>query len=131
MHPTSPANIHAIDNVRLQELLRAGIPLVDVRRPEEWRHTGIVPESCLLTFFDARGDSDPGAWLRQLTALLPPGDTLALICRSGYRSGLIAEFLAETGLYRTLYNVREGILGWLEEGLPVAAAESAVLPRSA
>ena len=131
MHSTTPASVIAIDNIRLQELLRTGIPLIDVRRPEEWRQTGIVAGSHLLTFFDARGDSDPGAWLRQLATLLPPGDTLALICRSGYRSGLIAAFLAETGVYRTLYNVRAGILGWLGAELPVAVAESAALPRSA
>jgi rhodanese-related sulfurtransferase len=113
-----------VDNARLQELLDAGVVLVDVRRPEEWHATGIVAGSRLLTFFDRHGHSDPAAWLRQLAEFSPPGAPLALICRTGHRTGMICDFLLETTGYRTLYNVAGGIHGWLAEKRPVAAVES-------
>ena len=112
-----------IDNAQLQELLRQGVALVDVRRPEEWQATGVVEGSHRLTFFDRNGQSDPSAWLWLLKKIVQPGDPLMLICRSGHRTGIICEFLhAETG-YKTLYNVAEGIMGWLAEGLPVVKVE--------
>ncbi len=122
MNQTASGRIVAIDNDTLRELLAAGVPLIDVRRSEEWRATGIVPGSRLLTFFGPDGECAPAAWLKRLAAMVPAGSPLALICRSGHRSGLIAPLLLEAGMAPTVYDVREGILGWLGAGLPVEPA---------
>jgi len=119
MPRTRTPQIVPVDNLRLRQLLAAGVPLVDVRRAEEWEATGVVPGSRLLTFFGPQGECDTAAWLRRLATLVPTGSPLALICRSGYRTGLIAPLLLEVGLAPMVYDVREGILGWLEAGLPV------------
>ena len=114
-----------VTNATLQQLLEVGVPLIDVRRPDEWQATGMVPGSRPLTFFDARGECDPAAWLQALAEQVPPGEPLALICRSGQRTGRIAAFLQQTRAYPTIYDVNQGILGWLGENLPVAAAAAA------
>ena len=48
-----------INNSELKELLKKGVRLIDVRRPDEWKETGIVKGSHLLSFFDGRGRVNP------------------------------------------------------------------------
>jgi hypothetical protein len=44
-----------LDNGQLKTLLEQGVPIYDIRRPEEWRQTGVIEGSRLLTFVDAGG----------------------------------------------------------------------------
>src|SRR5210317_2107696 len=44
-----------LDNGHLKTLLEQGVPIYDIRRPEEWRQTGVIEGSRLLTFVDAGG----------------------------------------------------------------------------
>lgn len=118
-----PGKVSQIDNARLKSLLEQGVAIVDIRRPEEWRMTGIVAESHLLTFFDEDGGNDPAAWLALLKPLVLSGEPLILICRTGYRTNLICELLVETTEYQELYNVADGILGWIAEGFPVTTVQ--------
>ena len=108
-----------MDNQGLTELLQRGGALVDIRGEAEWLQTGVVEGSQLLTFFAPDGSSEPLAWLEKLTQLVPADQPLALICRSGYRTGLICDFLLEVTDRPEIYNLTAGILGWLADGLPV------------
>lgn len=102
------------------QLIQAGAAIIDVRRPEEWLSTGVVAEAVRLTFFDSAGGSEPLTWLDSLKSVIAPGQDLVLICRSGRRTALICEFLLEVTTGCRLYNVSDGMLGWLAAGLPVA-----------
>lgn len=104
-------------------LLKMGAAIVDIRRQEEWQLTGIVAGSELLTFFDAHGQSQPEEWLRQLNALVPGDRPLVLICRTGHRTSLICEYLVEVTSRAEIYNVSDGIFGWLRAGLPVVSLD--------
>ena len=108
-----------IDNARLSFLLEQKVAIVDVRRPEEWATTGVVDGSLLLTFYDDQGNCDLRSWLTTLQPLALPDKPLILICRTGYRTGLIGELLLEQSSYQQLYNVTDGILGWIDDGYPV------------
>ena len=48
-----------VDNAALKALVDDGVKIVDVRRPDEWRRTGVIPGSALLTAFDAGGRFNP------------------------------------------------------------------------
>lgn len=106
-----------VDNQGLKTLLAQGVPLYDVRRPEEWRKTGVVEGSRLLTYVDARGRLNPEL-LPRLQAEVPKDAPIALICRTGNRTDRLARELAELG-YTRVYNVRDGITRWIAEGNPV------------
>lgn len=114
-------SLRQISSRAVPSFLREGAALVDVRRPEEWQQTGIVAGSILLTFYDAQGGSRPQQWLKELDRRVPCEQPLLLICRSGYRTGLVGEFLLENSTRELVYNVADGIYGWLAAGLPVAA----------
>lgn len=110
---------HQVMSRDLPSLLQQGAVLVDVRRSEEWQMTGVVVGSQLLTFFDAEGNCQPEQWLVQLERMIPADQPLVLICRTGYRTTLICEMLLEMSGRIDIYNVTDGIFGWLSEGLPV------------
>lgn len=122
----SRAEIIDIDNEQLAKLQAAGVPLVDIRTEGEWRETGIVPGSRLLTFFDERGQANPTVWLDQLKRISPADKPVAVICRSGNRTQAVSRFLSEQAAYRTVYNVRSGIRQWIKEGRPLAPASAAL-----
>ena len=107
-----------IDNTRLQELLAQNVPIYDVRRPEEWRQTGVVAGSRLLTFVDAGGRMLPD-FLPRFSAEVGKNDPVILICRTGSRTDTLARLLIEKLGYTQVYNVRGGITGWIGEKLPV------------
>ncbi len=106
------------DNQQLQALLAQGVPMYDVRRADEWRQTGVVAGSRRLTFVDASGKLNP-EFLPQFTQAVGKNDPVILICRTGNRTDVLARYLAEKLGYTQVYNVREGIMGWVHEGRPV------------
>ncbi|MEA3302321.1 MAG: rhodanese-like domain-containing protein, partial [Pseudomonadota bacterium] len=48
-----------INNTELAKLLGDKVALVDIRRPEEWKQTGVVPGSNMITLFTSRGGVNP------------------------------------------------------------------------
>jgi rhodanese-related sulfurtransferase len=106
-----------VDNAQLKTLLAQGVPLYDVRRPEEWRQTGVVAGSRTLTYVDAKGRVNPEL-LPRIQAEVPKDAPIALICRTGNRTDALARELAEQG-YTRIYNVRHGITRWIADRNPV------------
>ena len=49
------SDVIEIGNIELKSLLQKKIPLIDIRRKDEWKSTGIVENSILMTFFDKNG----------------------------------------------------------------------------
>jgi len=107
-----------IDNAQLKTLLEQGVPIYDVRRPEEWRQTGVVAGSHKLTFVDASGRLHPD-FLPTFTREVGREQPVIVICRTGNRTDSLARELMEKMGYTKVYNVRNGISRWIGEGHPV------------
>ena len=112
------AEIVNIGNDQLKALIRQGTPVVDLRTAGEWRQTGVVKGSQLITLFDEQGRADPEAWGRQIDKVAA-GKPVILICRTGNRSGVAAQMLEKAGRKGTIYNVKAGIHAWMSEGQAV------------
>ncbi|MBK8452668.1 MAG: rhodanese-like domain-containing protein [Thiofilum sp.] len=115
--PTTIGKIEDISNAQLQTLLDQGVTLVDIRLPEEWKQTGVVKGSQLLTLFDAKGGINP-EFPNKINQIAPTNKPIAIICRTGNRTQVGAQMLSQAG-YSQVYNVQRGITGWIKEGLPV------------
>lgn len=109
------ADIVDIDNAELARLALAGVPVIDVRTEGEWKESGVVPGSKLITLFDAQGKADP-AWLTKVKSVAKPDQPVVIICRSGNRSMVASQMLAQQGGYPKVYNVKGGIRTWAKEG---------------
>lgn len=107
-----------LDNPQLQLMLEDNVPLYDIRRPEEWRQTGVVEGSQLLIFVDAGGRVMPD-FLNRFTSAVGKGDTVILICRTGSRTSTLARYLVEQMGYTQVFNVRHGITRWISDDRPI------------
>jgi len=107
-----------VNNAQLQALLAQGVPIYDIRRPEEWRSTGVVEGSRKLTFVDAGGRLQPD-FVPRFTAEVGKDAPVILICRTGSRTEALARELVEKMGYTQVYNVRHGITRWIGENNPV------------
>lgn len=88
--------------------------LVDIRRPEEWRETGVIEGALLLTY------TDPASFLEAVRPHLTPGQSLSLICRSGNRTSRAARQIAGSADAQVI-DIKGGMLRILAEGYtPVA-----------
>lgn len=107
-----------VDNEQLKALLVKGVPLYDIRRADEWRQTGVVDSSRKLTFVDESGRMNPEL-LPRLTSEVGKNEPVILICRTGNRTDALARHLVEKLGYTQVYNVKNGITSWVNEGNPV------------
>jgi rhodanese-related sulfurtransferase len=112
------ASFTNIDNQQLKTLQAQGIPVFDVRRPEEWKQTGVVEGSKRLTFVDENGKVTPD-FVEKFTQAVGKNDPVILICRTGSRTNALASALTKQLGYTKVYNVKNGITRWISEGLPV------------
>ncbi len=110
------ADVIQVDSAGLERLRAEGVAVIDVRRAEEWRKTGVIEGSHLLTFYDKKGRYDLERWLPALAAIAESDQPVALICRSGKRSARVARMLDEQFGYGYVYSAQDGILGWIGEG---------------
>lgn len=102
-----------------QQAIAGEVLLIDIRRPDEWRSTGIGEGAQPLDmrredFIEALTDLAGGARNRRI----------ALICARGVRSARLANRLSSAG-FSAIVDVPEGMLGsyagpgWLRSNLPV------------
>ena len=106
-----------IDATRLKALMAEGVPIYDIRHPEEWKQTGIIKNSRLLTFLEKNG-SPAADFLPRFTKETNKHSPVILICRTGNRTSLLATHLMLEMGYTTVYNVKNGITGWIKEKNP-------------
>lgn len=115
----TPPKFQSVGNDELAALVGQGVKLIDIRRPEEWKETGVVKGSHLITAFGKDGRLDK-AFADKFTALVTPEEKFALICRTGSRTGYLSYFLSEKQGYINIVNVKDGITKWIAEKRPVA-----------
>lgn len=107
-----------LDNDQLKSMLDQNVAIFDIRRPEEWRQTGVIEGSQLLTFVDASGRMLPD-FLSRFTSAVGKDEPVILICRTGSRTSTLARYLVEEMGYTQVFNVRNGITHWIGDKRPV------------
>jgi len=81
--------------------------VVDVRTPGEYSNDGHIAGSRLL----------PLSMLLERSNELPQDRPIVFVCRSGNRSQVACEQLAQLGFTNTI-NLAGGMIGWRQAGLP-------------
>jgi rhodanese-related sulfurtransferase len=104
---------------------RGEVVLIDIRRPEEWRETGVAENAVRVNMLHPDG---PSGFASTVLASVG-GDRaapIALICRTGNRTTRMQRYLQQHG-FTQVYNIKEGMIGsaagpgWKTRGLPVEA----------
>lgn len=103
-------DVPEIDIAEARRRQAAGIPILDVREPDEYRE-GHVPGAPLIPVGDLVERSDE----------VSTDSQLLVICRSGARSRSAAEHLRALGI--DAVNIAGGTLAWIEAGHPVVTGD--------
>lgn len=114
----TPPPFSNVNNGELKGLLDKGVKIVDIRRPEEWKQTGVVKGSKLLMSFDKTGKLNPD-FIDGLAAYVNKDEPVILICRTGSRTEYLSNALASQLGYSKIHNVTYGIEKWIAEKNPV------------
>ncbi len=108
-----------LNNEQLETMLQQHkVPVYDIRRVDEWKQTGVIENSRLLTFVDGSGRLKP-QFFERFSEKVGKDDPVILICRTGNRTDVLARHLVEQMGYTQVYNVRNGITSWIGDKLPV------------
>ncbi len=121
---SATADVTRIYGEELQEMLNQGIPVIDVRRKDEWLSSGVIEGSHMLTFFDEKGRYDIQDWLTKLHKIVDKGQPFILICEAGIRTSSIARFLDSNLEYPKVYDVAGGIRMWIDNGGDVVSVSA-------
>ncbi|MCF6273635.1 MAG: rhodanese-like domain-containing protein [Rhodobacteraceae bacterium] len=106
--------------------LAGELVLIDIRRPDEWADTGLADIAL-------KADMTAPGFIKTLLDIRAqnPNIPLALICRSGNRSGFLTGELYNAGM-TDIIDVVEGMSGsgvgpgWIRRGLPVRTTDTPV-----
>ncbi|MCE6950194.1 rhodanese-like domain-containing protein [Cereibacter sphaeroides] len=99
------------------ELIDGPALVVDIREPDEWQATGVLPNAVLVSY------RDPQSFLDAVGPRLVAGQPIALICRSGRRSAAAAAAIAPLTEHPVV-NVVGGMGRLVGEGYRPAACSS-------
>jgi rhodanese-related sulfurtransferase len=92
-----------------QEFLNSNVPIVDIRTPGEWKETGLLPKAIPIMLFDERGNYDLKLFLKQLNEAVDTTKPFAIICRTGSRSVVLANYLSKKLNYKII-NLKSGMV---------------------
>ena len=107
------AEVKEVGNDEIIALMNNDVSIIDIRRADEWRNTGVIKQSSLITFFDKQGNHNKEEWMSQLKKIVNQDDPVIIICRSGKRSGIVSKFLDEQANYKNVYNASGGMVSWV------------------
>lgn len=117
------AEVGNISNNEMKTMMDQNIPIIDIRRPDEWKSTGVIQGSHKMTFFDARGNYNMDKWLAELDKIAGKNDAFILVCRSGNRTGQLSNFMDKKLAYEKVYHLKKGIKNWIKSGDKVVSVK--------
>ena len=98
--------------------------IIDIRTKTEWKHTGVIPNSLLVSMHD-QNHIERSEFIKEVTIILDKNKNkkVSFICASGARSKMVTSFFRDKG-YDYIFDINEGILGsnndgWFYLGYPL------------
>ena len=108
------AEIYEVNNEKIEMLLENSVPLIDIRTEGEWRETGVINNSYLLTFFDKDGNYNFKKWMIEVEGIADENGPVIIMCRSGRRSSIVANMMIKGNSEYLIYHATNGIKSWME-----------------
>ena len=100
----------------VRKALAGVVAVVDIRREEEWRETGIIEGAHTITAFASDGGLDPEFTDRFTALVAGPEAPVMLYCRTGARTGALGTALIGQMGFTKVDHLSGGIVRWLAEG---------------
>ena len=92
--------------------------VIDIRREEEWKETGILQGSNTITAFTKNGNIHPDFPKKFFDLINDIDVPILLYCRTGNRTGILGQALIDQVGQTNVSHLSEGIVGWKKQGYP-------------
>ena len=92
--------------------------VIDIRREEEWKETGILQGSNTITAFTKDGNIHPDFPKKFFDLINDIDVPILLYCRTGNRTGILGQALIDQVGQTNVSHLSEGIVGWKKQGRP-------------
>ena len=92
--------------------------VIDIRREEEWKETGILQGSNMITAFTKDGNIHPDFPKKFFDLINDIDVPILLYCRTGNRTGILGQALIDQVGQTNVSHLSEGIVGWKKQGHP-------------
>lgn len=92
--------------------------VIDIRREEEWKETGILQGSKTITAFTKDGNIHPDFPKKFFDLINDIDVPILLYCRTGNRTAILGQALIDQVGQTNVSHLSEGIVGWKKQGFP-------------
>ena len=116
---TMPITLGELSPQEFIEAQENGGVVIDIRREEEWKETGIIKGSQTITAFTKNGKIHPD-FPKKFFDLIDDIDVpILLYCRTGNRTGILGKALIDQIGQTNVSHLSKGIVGWKKQGFPI------------
>ena len=113
------AEVINIDNRELSNLIEKKIKIIDVRTQKEWKSTGIIKGSFLISLLNKNKKFIFEEWYETFKNKFGRNKSIIFICASGVRSNYISHLVKKKDPDLIVYNLRKGINKWIRSGYKI------------
>ena len=113
------AEIIDINNRELSNLIEKKIKIIDVRTENEWKSTGIIKGSFLISLLNENKKFIFEDWYEMFNNKFGKNKSIIFICASGIRSNYISHLVKNKDPDLTVYNLKKGINNWIRSGYKI------------
>ena len=110
------AEVINIDNSELSSLIKKEIYIIDVRTQNEWKSTGIIKGSFLVSLLNKNKKFIFEDWYTMFENNFGKNESIIFICASGVRSNYISNLVQRKKPDLKIYNLEKGINHWIRSG---------------
>ena len=113
------AEVVNINNRELSNLIEQEIKIIDVRTQNEWKSTGIIKGSLLISLLNKNKKFIFEDWYEIFKKKLNRNNSIIFICASGVRSNYISHLVKKKKPDLIVYNLKKGINNWIRSGYKI------------
>ena len=110
------ADVINIDNRKLSNLIEKEVKIIDVRTQNEWKSTGIIKESFLVSLLNKNKKFIFKDWYSMFENKFGKNKSIVFVCASGVRSNYISHLVQRRKPDLKIYNLEKGINHWIRSG---------------
>ncbi len=115
------AQFKSIDAQELIKMQKNGVPVIDIRTPQEWKDRGVIKGAHLITFFQPDGRVNIADFMFKLGHVVKDKNSPFIIyCAHANRTKRVGKWLTKDMGFKNVYELKGGIeYGWIDKKLPV------------
>ena len=116
---TLPITLGELSPQQFIDARENGGVVIDIRREEEWKETGVIKGSQTITAFTKDGKIHPDFPKKFFDLINDVDVPILLYCRTGNRTDILGKALIDQVGQTNVSHLSDGIVGWKKQGFPI------------